>query len=87
MKLEMKFKELRNYISQIARVSVCERSSMRYETFNSIRDVDDTYDNYYVHGFDYVKSEFTGKKEVEGCNGKFVLLTCIEIVVSKEPRD
>ena len=93
--MDLKFKELRKYLSVIDRLSICERETGEYHNYANIREVPDTWNQCYVYGIGRVESEFrlnVGEEflpEVKGRelgNGVY-MLGCIEIVVSKEPRN
>lgn len=91
--MDIKFKELRSYISRIDRVSICRKESLCYENFRFITEVPTEYDEWYVHGIGMTDSEFpmdewTPESELEGRrmgNGLFIA-KCIEIMVAEVTR-
>lgn len=92
--MNLTFGELRKYISAIDRVSICTREDLCYENFRFIKDVPDKYDTLYVYGIGRIESEFkidehTMPSEAEGHEivHDMFLAQCIEIMVSKVPRD
>lgn len=93
--MELKFKDFRRYLSVIDRLSICERETLVYHNFANIREVPETWDDCYVYGVGRIESEFVpdqlelDSREVKGRalgNGSY-LLSCIEIMVSKKPRN
>ena len=93
--MDLKFKEFRRYLSVIDRLSICKRETLEYHNFANIREVPDTWDDCYVYGVGRIESEFVPEpyeldlREVQGRaigNGSY-LLDCIEIMVSKKPRN
>jgi|LSQX01.2.fsa_nt_gb hypothetical protein len=98
--MNLKLKKLRKYISVIDRISICFRETQQYENYQFIREVPESYNDYYVYGIGMIDSEFPleddyfrdGKhepiKDSIGSMGKdFTYKKCIEIVLSKIPRD
>lgn len=87
---DITFKELRNYLSRVNRLSICMLETSGYENFLFLEDVPYTYDGYYVYGIGMIESEFykVGKCEyaVSGRREELVLMNCLEIVLSKEPK-
>lgn len=55
-----------------------------------MQDVPENYDSYYVYGIGMIESEFyhIGKAEysASGELGDLVLVTCIEVMLSREPK-
>lgn len=84
------FKELRNYLSSIDRLSICMLETSCYENFLCLEHVPHTYDDYYVYGIGIIKSEFykIGKYDyaASGELKDLVFLKCIEIMLSEEPK-
>lgn len=84
----MKFKELRKYISRIDKVSICMLETSAYENYLLLKDVPDSYDDFFVYGIGMIQSEFYEVREgIYSTNykeGKLVLVPCLEIVLSKE---
>ena len=71
------FKEIKNYCSQIDKISICMMETLDYENYENIRKVPTTYDNYYLYGIGMIKSEFNGEYDV----------SCLEIMLSKKPKE
>lgn len=94
MEMNLKFKELKKYISVLDRVSICMRETLRYENYRFLRDLPDKYDELYVYGIGMIDSEFEIEnpeymldvKEKDIC-GKFYFAKCIEVVLAEKPRD
>ena len=93
--MDLKFKDLRRYLSVMDRLSICEKETGHYHNFNYISEVPDTWDERFVYGIGRIESEFfpeeheLGSRELQGRalgNGEY-LLNCIEVMVSKEPRN
>lgn len=96
MKLNLKFGELRKYISVIDRVSICRKETLAYDNYCYIKDVPEKYDGLYVYGIGRIQSEFAvdeayekvlqaeGKRKFR--DGEY-LLECIEIMVAEKPRE
>ncbi len=88
----MKFKEFRNYISKIDRVSICNKDTLRYENYQFISEVPDTYDELYLYGIGRIQSEFPRKAVMEvpmndgDDEDETIFAECIEIMLSDEPR-
>ncbi len=74
----MKFYELRNQISGISRLSICDKKTLGYKNFITINDVPKEYDDLFVCGIGITKSEFHKENE------DLELPHCIEIIVSKD---
>ena len=94
MEMNLKFKELKKYISVIDRLSICMRENLIYENYRFLRDVPSKYDELYVYGIGIIDSEFDidnpenmfDVKEKD-MGEKFYLVKCIEVMVSEKPRD
>lgn len=92
--MDLKFKELRGYLSVLDRLSICEKETGYYYNFSYLSEVPDTWDDRFVYGIGRIESEFfpneyeLGSRELEGraLNDGRYLLNCIEIMVSKEPK-
>ena len=91
--MKLKFKELRQYISVIDRISICMRETLQYDNYRFMRDVPDKYDDYYVYGIGMIESEFKIdetalpsdlKKDIG--NG-YYYGHCLEIVLCEVPRN
>ena len=94
MERNLKFKELKKYISVLDRVSICRRETLRSENYHFISDIPDQYDELYVYGIGMINGEFIiekpehliGVREEDRC-GKFCFVKCIEIVLAEKPRN
>ena len=88
--ITIKFKELKPFITRLERLSICMYETMEYENFIRLRDVPDTYDEYFVYGIGMIESNFYKISKYEFSSnrndGPLVLLPCIEIVLSEKPR-
>lgn len=86
----MKFKELRKYISQIDKVSICILETSRYENYLLFKEVPDKYDDLFVYGIGMITSEFYEREDgfySANCGeGKLVFLPCMEIMLSEENK-
>lgn len=86
----MKFKSLREKLSLIDRISICDKETMSYKNFITIKDVPKEYDRLYVYGIGMIESEFykngTPIYSAEGTAENRVFLPCIEVIVYKERR-
>ena len=84
------FRTLRKYISRIDRLSICRKETLEYENYIFLKDVPDIYDDLYVYGIGMIESEFYEVQEniyaTTGDREHMVLLPCIEIMLSKEPK-
>lgn len=83
--LEIKFRELREKLSTLDRISICNKETMQYKNFLTIKDVPTIYDDSTVYGIGVIESEFYKINDFEystkGKRENLVLLSCIEIVV------
>lgn len=94
MEMNLKFKELKKYISVLDRISICMRETLRYENYRFLSDVPDKYDELYVYGIGMIDSEFDIEnpehmldvKEKDICE-KFYFAKCIEVVLAEKPRN
>lgn len=91
--MNIKFKDLRKYISVIDRVSICMRETLNYDNYRFIGNVPDKYNDYYVYGIGIIDSEFSIEeaflmefKDKEVGNGMFIS-KCIEIMLSEKPKE
>lgn len=88
----LKFKELRNVISKIDRLSICMIETYAYENYRFMRNVPEKYDDYYVYGIGMLESEFEIAEafefEVKGnqINSELFFASCIEIMLSEKPK-
>lgn len=84
------FGTLRKYLSIIDRLSICMLETSQYKNFIYKTDIPDCYDNLYVYGIGMIESEFykDGKYiyTVTGDRENLTFASCIEIVLSKNPR-
>lgn len=94
MSMNMKFKELKPYISVIDRISMCTRETLGYENYSNVSYIPEKYDDKYVYGVGTAEVEFkidqyTTKAEIEegSIGNNMILAKCIEIMVSDVPRD
>ena len=89
--ITIKFKELKPFITRLERLSICMYETMEYENFIRLRDVPDTYDEYFVYGIGMIESNFYKISKYEFSSnrndGPLVLLPCIEIVLSEKTRE
>lgn len=88
---DITFGELRCYLSQIDRLSICMLETLQYENFIKPKDVPDTYDQYYVYGIGMIDSEFykTEEESIYTASGKredLEFVGCMEIMLSTEPK-
>lgn len=94
MEMNLRFKELKKYISVLDRVSICMRETLRYKNYRFLCDVPDKYDEFYVYGIGMIDSEFDIEnpeymldvKEKDICK-KFYFAKCIEVVLAEKPRN
>ncbi len=86
----IRFEVLRKYLSHIDRLSICIKETMEYENFIYLREVLDSYNDLYVYGIGMIESEFYIDGEhgytATGDSNNLILVSCIEIVLSKELR-
>lgn len=95
MSYDMKFKDFKKYVSVIDRVSICMQDTLQYDNYRYMADVPNgKYDDYYVYGVGLIQSEFEigpdGPDSLEKenmINNKYCLMECMEIMLSKAPRD
>ena len=91
----MKFTEIRKYISNIDRVSICDKDTLSYENYQFISEVPESYDEMYLYGIGRIESEFPANKAIDAAvkqgvdptSDEIIYAQCIEIMLSKEPRD
>lgn len=88
---KLTFRRLRKYISKIDRLSICRLETSKYENFICIDDVPKKYDRYYVIGIGMIESEFyknnTPIYTTTGAAENRVFLPCIEVVISRKPKE
>lgn len=81
----IKFKRLRAKLSLIDRISICDKETMSYKNFITIKDVPKEYNRLYVYGIGMIESEFykngTPIYATTGTAENRVFLPCIEVVV------
>ena len=75
---QITFGELRKVLSPNNRLSICDKETLSYENFETVRDVPATYNDLIVCGIGTIESEF--KRENPGVT----LMQCIEIMTTKE---
>lgn len=87
----IKLKDLKHYISNTDRLSICIKETMDYKNFMCLRDVGNKYDELYVYGIGMIESEFYQIDKFEFStnrnDGELTLLPCIEIVLSAKPGE
>lgn len=90
----LKFKELRNYVSKIDRLSICRKEDLSYDNYRFMKDVPASYDEYYVYGIGMVESEFPAEwiydpEEFESGkpNKDLIMASCLEVMVSAAPKE
>jgi hypothetical protein len=85
------FGTLRKYLSIIDRLSICMKETLQYENFICRTDVPNSYDNLYVYGIGIIESKFYKVNKftyaATGDRKNLTLAPCIEIMLSKEPRN
>lgn len=93
MQQQLKFKQLKNYISVVDRISICNKETLNYENYRNIRQVPDLYDELYVCGIGIILSEFEIDDLQNMCDieekyigERFYFAKCIEILVSENSR-
>lgn len=90
IEMDITFRELRNYLSKIDRLSICMLETLKYNNYIFLRDVPDSYDDYYVYGIGMIDSEFyeIGKYKyaASGERKDLTLVNCIEVMLSEEPK-
>lgn len=94
MEMNLKFKELKKYISVLDRVSFCMRETLRYENYRFLSDVPDKYDELFVYGIGMIESEFEIENpeymfdvKEKDIGGTFYFAKCIEVVLAEKPRN
>lgn len=87
---DLKFGELRKYLSIIDRFSICDKETLNYENFIWLGNVPERYDEMYVYGIGMIDSEFYRVEkniyDVKGNREDLALLPCIEVMLSKFPK-
>ena len=79
--MRLKLKDLRNYVSRIDRISICQKETLSYENFSCMQEVPAKYDEYYVYGIGAIDSEAFE-------NGKVVdLKPHLEIMVDEKDKE
>ena len=93
-RMDLKFKELREYISRFDKVAVCLHETMCYETYDFISEVSEKYDDMYVIGFgmselEFEITDFSLPYEVEEkrIDETRYFAKCIEINFSEKTRE
>ena len=90
----MKFRDIRPYISNIDRVSLCDKETLSYENFQFISEVPESYDDLYLYGIGRIESEFPAnqaidaavKQGVNPASDEIIYADCIEFMLSKEQK-
>lgn len=87
---DITFGDLRCYLSQIDRLSICMKETLCYENYMCLQDVPESYDRYYVYGIGMIDSEFykigKGEYAASGERKDLTLLKCIEVMLATEPK-
>ena len=88
--MDITFRELRNYLSRIDRLSICMLETLSYNNYIWLKDVPYSYDDYYVYGIGMIESEFYKINEHEyaasGERKDLTLINCIEVMLSEKPK-
>ncbi len=77
--MNLKFKDIKKYISLIDRLSICNKETLQYHNYKCMKEVPDMYDELYVYGIGNIESDF-----IE--DGNEIWARCIEIMLSEKPR-
>lgn len=80
--VKIAFGEIRKFVSQIDRVSICMDETLRYYNYRFIKQVPHDFDELYLYGMGVIESEFEGDDGEEG----MLLEQCLEIMLSEKPR-
>lgn len=87
---DLMFKDLRNYLSIMTRLSICMLETLNYNNYIRLKDVPHSYDDYYVYGIDMIESEFYQINEYEyaadGEPKNLTFASCIEVMLSEKPK-
>lgn len=90
IKTDITFRELRNYLSVLERLSICILETSDYNNYICLEDVPHFYDDYYVYGVGMIESEFYKINKCEyaasGDRKDLALVNCIEVMLSQEPK-
>lgn len=90
IKTDITFGELRNYLSVLDRLSICMLETSSYNNYMCLKEVQHTYDDYYVYGVGMIESEFYKINKCEyaasGDRKDLALVNCIEVMLSEEPK-
>lgn len=81
MNKDIKFGEIREYISGIDKVSICMLETLNYSNYEFMEQVPLSYDEFYLYGIGMIMSEFGRDKD-----NNTILEHCIEIMLSEKPR-
>ncbi len=88
---ELRFRDLRKYVSVIDRLSICMLETMDYRNYVCLEDVPEEYDDLYVYGIGMIESEFFKDGEygyrTEGDRENLTFVTCMEIMLSKKSKE
>ena len=86
---DLKFKELRKYLSRIDRLSICMLETLEYKNYIWLKHVPEEYDDLYVYGIGMIESEFYEEHgyKAEGDRENLTLATCMEIMLSGKPKE
>lgn len=84
---KIKFKELRTLLSIADRISVCDKETLQYKNYITVKDIPEEYNDLYVCGIGIIESEFYKINECEystsGKQHNLVFLSCMEIIMTK----
>ncbi len=78
--MNLKFKDIKKYISLIDRLSICNKETLQYQNYKCMAEVPDIYDEMYLYGIGNIKSEFEE-------DGNEIWAHCLEIMLSESPRE
>lgn len=80
------FGEIRKYVSWIDRVSICMVRTGSYSNYGSIKEVPESFDEYYLYGIGVIENEFNEEENNQEENQEQMYSACMEIVLSEKPR-
>lgn len=75
------FEQIRKFCARNNRVSICMQETLQYENYESILEVPERYNPYYLYGFGIIGGEFRDERM-----HSWDILACMEIRLSQEPR-
>ena len=76
-------------------MSICDKDTLSYVNYQFISDVPESYDDLYLYGIGRIESEFPANKAIDAAvkqgvdpaSNEVIYAQCIEIMLSKEPRN